>query len=358
MRTFRPFYVGAKTIPGLELPPESSWIANRGGFAGLARELRFRFLGPSSDCRQRLAALNPKLIHAHFGADACEAIPLAKMLNLPLIATFHGYDATQTDEGLKKNFEGRMYLKHRPRLYRNADLFIAVSEFIASKVAAMGLPREKIRVQYIGVDVNHFRPPVTFAKDRKVLFVGRLVEKKGCSFLINAMAEIQKELPDVELIIIGDGPQREALETQAKQSLSKYQFLGVQAPASVMKWMQTASVFCVPSITATDGDAEGLPIVFAEAQACGLPVVSFASGGTTEAVANGETGFLGPERDWHHLCEKLLLLLKNPDLLERFRHAGRKRAEEKFDLQKQTAGLERIYEEVIASREASKAKVL
>jgi colanic acid/amylovoran biosynthesis glycosyltransferase len=232
-------------------------------------------------------------------------------------------------------------------------LFIAVSQFIAGKVAQMGLPQEKIRVQYIGVDLNRFQPALNLQKTRQVLFVGRLVEKKGCSYLIQAMAEVQKLLPDVELVIIGDGPERQTLEAQAHQSLRKYRFLGVQPPDAVTKWMQTVSVFCVPSITATDGDAEGLPIVFAEANACGLPVVSFESGGTSEAVAHGRTGFLSQEKDWRKLTEYLLLLLQNDELLKQFSTAGRERAEEKFDLQKQTAGLERIYEEVIEKHRAS-----
>jgi colanic acid/amylovoran biosynthesis glycosyltransferase len=357
MRTFRPFYVGAKTVPGLDIPTESSWIANRGGVAGFARELRFRFVGPSHDCLTQLQRLQPKLIHAHFGADACEAVPLARTLKLPLIATFHGYDATRTDEGLAQTREGRTYIRHRSRLSNSADLFIAVSDFIGKKVAAMGLPEEKIRVQYIGVDLNQFQLPAAFTTDKRVLFVGRLVEKKGCSFLIDAMAEVQAQVPDAELVIIGDGPQRAALEASAQQSLRNFKFLGAQPPAAVTKWMQTSSVFCVPSITATDGDAEGLPIVFAEAHACGLPVVSFASGGTSEAVAHGVTGFLGEERNSSFLAESLLQLLKNSDLLQSFRHAARHRAEEKFDLQKQTAGLERIYEDVIASHNKSKRVV-
>jgi colanic acid/amylovoran biosynthesis glycosyltransferase len=350
MRRFRPFYVGAKTVPGLDIPEESSWIANRGGVSGFARELRFRFAGPGHDCIEQLQKLNPRIIHAHFGADACEAVPLARSLNLPLIATFHGYDATRSDEGLKLTREGRTYIRHRSRLRDNGDLFIAVSDFIAKKVVEMGLPEEKLRVHYIGVDLNQFQLPAAFSPEKRVLFVGRLVEKKGCAFLIDAMAEVQKQVPDAELIVIGDGAERPTLEARAQRSLRNYKFLGAQSPEAVTKWMQTSTVFCVPSITATDGDTEGFGIVFAEAHACGLPVVTFASGGTSEAVEHGVTGFLGAERDSRFLAEAVLKLLKNPDMLLAFRHAARRRTEEKFDLQKQTAGLERIYEDVIASR--------
>jgi colanic acid/amylovoran biosynthesis glycosyltransferase len=357
MKAFKPFYVGIRKIAGLELPAESSWIANHGGPAGLGHEMRFRFLGPSANCVTRLTSLRPKLIHAHFGADACEAIPLANALSLPLIATFHGYDATCSDQGLRQNRHGRTYLRNRHLLHKKASLFIAVSEYIAKRVKEQGIPSEKIRVHYIGVDVGYFRPADDSVRKRTVLFVGRLVEKKGCSFLLKAMSEVENALPDVDVVVIGDGPERENLEKQAQQSLRKYRFLGVQSPSAVKEWMQKASVLCVPSVTAANGDVEGLGMVFAEANACGLPVVTFASGGTEEAIAHGETGFLAPERDWRQLSEYLLLLFRNKDLLKQFSAAGRHRAMQRFDLQKQTAGLERIYEEVIASHRAAEGRL-
>jgi colanic acid/amylovoran biosynthesis glycosyltransferase len=357
MKTFRPFFVGIKKVNGWELPDDSSWVANRGGFRGITRELRFRLLGPSMECKARLRELKPKILHAHFGPDACEAIPLGLDLGVPLIATFHGYDATLTDSGFRRSRHGRRYLRRRSQLRGNVTLFLAVSEFIRKQIEEQGFPSDRIRVHHIGVDVEQFRHIETGARERQVLFVGRLVEKKGCSYLIKAMAQVQAMLPDTELVIIGDGTERKTLENEARHLLRKYKFLGAQSSSVVKQWMQKVSLFCVPSITASNGDAEGFGIVFAEAQASGLPVVSFSSGGIPEAVAHGETGFLAPEGQWRKLAEYILLLLQNQGLRKQFSHAGRRRVEEKFDLHKQTASLEAIYQEVLTSYSANNKRL-
>jgi glycosyltransferase involved in cell wall biosynthesis len=266
-----------------------------------------------------------------------------------LIVTYHGYDATFKDSALERTRQGRRYLRSRPKLQRVATQFLAVSNFIKKRMVQQGFPESRILVHYIGVDVDRFQPPLTHEPTLRVLFTGRLTEKKGCSYLIQAMALVQEELPEAELVIIGDGEHRTALEQQAATTLTRYTFLGRQSPEIVKQWMQKATVFCVPSITAEDGDSEGFGIVFAEAQASGMPVVSFASGGIPEAVSHEETGLLAPEGDWKKLAEYLLLLFSNRDLRERFSQAGRARVERMFDLRKQTRLLEDIYREV-ASR--------
>ena len=179
--------------------------------------------------------------------------------------------------------------------------------------------------------------------------MGRLVDKKGCTYLIRAMAEIQRSMPDVELVIIGDGPLRAELEAEARGSLRKHRFLGVQPSTVVREWMSRARVFSVPSITADSGDAEGFGIVFAEAQAMGVPVASFASGGIPEAVAHGETGLLSAEKDWRGLARDLALLLRDDDLWNRMSDRARRRVAERFDLRKQTRLLAEIYREVLAA---------
>ena len=211
-----------------------------------------------------------------------------------------------------------------------------------------GFPEQKILVHYIGVDTKLFEH---FAADihRKpmVLFVGRLVEKKGCSFLLKAMERVQASLPDVELVVIGDGKLRDKLESEAASRLKHYRFLGSQPYNTVQEWMGKASVFCVPSITANSGDAEGFGMVFIEAQASGLPVVSFDSGGIPEAVAHNKTGYLAPEGDWNSLANYILRLLANQATWQDFSHAGIDRVKHMFNLEMQTAKLEAIYDEVL-----------
>jgi glycosyltransferase involved in cell wall biosynthesis len=210
-----------------------------------------------------------------------------------------------------------------------------------------GFPPEHTLVHYTGIDVDFFSPDPCVRRLSVVLFVGRLVPKKGCKYLIRAMADIQETVPDAKLVVIGDGRLRNELEQQAATSVRNFLFLGVQDAVAVRTWMNRATVFCTPSVTAETGDAEGFGMVFAEAQAMGLPVVSFASGGIPEAVADGQTGFLVDERDWKALSNRMLLLLRNQELWTRFSRAGQIRARSMFNIRKQSMVLENIYKQVL-----------
>ncbi len=183
-------------------------------------------IGSNQDCVRRLRELQPKLIHAHFGPDACEAIPLGTSLGTPLIATFHGYDATLSDRGFRESKNGRRYLQQRSKLQGNVTLFLAVSDFIRKRLQLQDFPMERTRVHYIGVDLEKFKPPQRNERTSQVLFVARLVEKKGCTYLIKAMSEVQKQLPEAELVVIGDGDQRQMLEAEAQKTLRNFKFLG------------------------------------------------------------------------------------------------------------------------------------
>ncbi len=112
--------------------------------------------------------------------------------------------------------------------------------------------------------------------------------------------------------------------------------------------MRSARVFCVPSVTIESGESEGFGQVFAEAQATGLPVASFATGGIPEAVTHGETGLLAPERDWQALAANILTLVIDLAAWESMSRAGEEQVRHAFDLRKQCVKLEQIYAEAIA----------
>jgi colanic acid/amylovoran biosynthesis glycosyltransferase len=346
MSKFKGIYAGCRHIPGLDLS-DSPMIVMDLRLIGRVEELALKAARWAPLLAARLMKYEPVLLHAHFGPDGALAVPLARKLKIPLIVTFHGYDACQTDQTFRKDRRGRRYLRGRDALKGEASRFIAVSDYIARKLVEQGFPREKIQVHYIGVDTVQFRPDPAVPRKRIVLFVGRLIQNKGCEYLIRAMEPIQREMPDAELVILGDGPLRTVLEKQAKAVLQRYRFLGFQSSEAVRDWMTQASVLCTPSIVDASGAAEGFGIVFIEAQACGLPVVSFSTGGIPEAVAHGETGYLAPEKDWRSLSRYVVTLLKNQDVWKRFSSAGKERVKKLFDVRRQTEKLEHIYEDVI-----------
>ncbi len=300
-----------------------------------------------------LKQLRPTLVHAHFGGDGGFVFPLCQQLVLPLVVTFHGYDATWetpawTTVRSQGDFFRALLLHKRDRAIDVADRIIAVSHFIRDQLLLRGGSADKIVVHYVGIDRQVFHPRTDQVREPIVLFVGRLVEKKGGEYLVRAMAAVQRRLPDVKLLVIGDGPLRSHLQTLADQLAVRAQFLGKQPPDQVRHWMNRAQVFCGPSIVARSGDAEGFGMVFAEAQAMGLPVVSFATGGIPEAVIHGETGLLALEKDTAQLAKNLTRLLTDEDLRQRFALAGQAHVAAKLDLQKNTRQLESIYDEVVA----------
>jgi glycosyltransferase involved in cell wall biosynthesis len=302
------------------------------------------------DFAYRVWRVRPRLIHAHFGVDGTRVMRLASTLRLPLLVTLHDSDITTSDADLLTLAPYcRRYIARRPRLMQKATAFIAVSEFIKQKAIERGFPASKIRVHYIGIDTSRFEPNPSPATEPIVLFVGRLQEKKGCRYLLEAMAEVQATQPRAELIIVGDGPLRAELEALAAAKLKRYRFVGALPPAEVRQWYGKTQVFCAPSVTARSGETEGLPITVLEAQAMGLPVVSTVHAGIPEAVKHDENGLLAAERDAPALAKSLLSLLGNPERGRQLGAAARRSVLSRFDAQQQIARLEEIYDEV-ASR--------
>jgi len=345
---YRSHYVGMRRDPkGLELPGERVFVLNGGGTVGRARELAYLELGVSPRLVSAVRPLRPALLHAHLGVDGAAALPLARQLGVPLVVTFHGFDATASDQAARERGRRyRVYLRRREALKREARLFIAVSQFTRTRLLDRGFPEKKIVLHYVGVDTELFRPDPAVAREPVVLFVGRLIEKKGVRHLIAAMREVQGRLPEAELVIAGEGELRRELERQARELGVRARFLGVIQPGEVRAWMNRARALCVPSVEAANGDAEGLPIVALEAMAMALPIVGSASAGIPEAVTHGTNGFLAAEGDDRGLASQLHALLTNAPLWDRMSRATLEDVRERFDLRTQTAALEELYDSV------------
>lgn len=292
----------------------------------------------------------PNLIHAHFGVDGVYGLNLAKALNLPLITTFHGFDATLSNLSLikSKKISWINYFLYRKNLAQDGKLFICVSDFIRQKVLALGFPESRTIRHYIGVDIQKFYPLHDPANSKLILHIARLVEKKGTQYLIDAFAKVALKEKDSHLIIIGDGPLRKQLETQVEfRGLTKrVTFLGALSHQKVVEWLGKCAFLILPSLTANSNDSEGLPIVLMEAAACGLPVIATNHGGIPEAVIDGRTGFLVNEKNVDELSERIDYLLNNDQLRSLMGKNARINISCKFNLQKQTEILESIYKNI------------
>jgi glycosyltransferase involved in cell wall biosynthesis len=352
LRRHTPIFTGLRRRPtGFELDPaDVVSLTHHNTLADKLRRRAFLHTGIAPQFLRKLALTHPALIHAHFAVDAAAALPIRKHFNLPLLVTLHGYDTTMSDAALRTTIAGRIFLRRRQELRERASLFLCVSDHIRRQALAKGVPEAKLRILRIGVDLDLFAPDPCYSRspDPIVLFIGRLVEKKGCTHLLRAMAIVEQRHPDAKLLIVGDGPLLEPLRTQAREMLHCCTFLGPQPPSVVRDLMHRASVLAAPSIVALNGDTEGLPIVLCEAQAIGLPIVAFRGPGVNEAVLEGETALLSPPEDDTALAENISAILRDSELGATLAAAGRRRAETQFSLTAQTAQLERLYDEVLA----------
>ena len=288
---------------------------------------------------REMAALEPTVLHAHFGSSALPSSTLAKALNVPLVVTYHGMDITVAAKNAAE-------VERRKRAFAAADRVIAVSEFIADALRSAGCPEHKITRHYIGVDTQKFTPGSAPRSPSDVLFVGRLVAKKGVTHLIRAIQEVRTTIPAARLLIAGDGTLRAALEQEVRDRGVPATFLGVQTPAQIIDLMRGAALLCGPSIADSRGNAEGLPITFLEAQSCGLPVIASTSGGTGEGIVHGETGLLFSPGDETALARHLRTLLGDAALRTSMSAAARAHIVRNFDLRSQTSRLESIYDQV------------
>ena len=339
---YRPVYCGfQKDKSGIAMIANSTTILleDNSRFGSLEKIL-FRFgISSARKWLDKIKDQDPGLVHAHFFNDGIDALKLANMLGIPLVTTVHGHDITKHENATAQNPVNQ-------RFFKQVDRVIAVSEFIANQALAKGCPEHKLIQHYIGIDLDKFTQPKIESQEPSLLFVGRLVEKKGCTYLLQAMEQLKMKYPDLRLNIIGEGELKIPLQQEVKARDLNVDFVGTASATEIREQLARCWLFVAPSITAADGDTEGLGMVFLEAQALQTPVVSFRSGGLVEAVEEGATALLCEEKDVAGLADNIASLLENSTLRHNMGVEGRKRVEEHFDIRKQCAKLELIYDEL------------
>ena len=350
LHRYRPFFLGRKRFG---LPPEGAacltledlyhrFTLPRIGWQMLTGDVRpyLRLLGPSP----------PSLIHAHFGIEGVSALGLAMHLKIPLVTTFHGFDATLKTHAMLSSPAWFRYPLLRRRLARQGHLFLCASSFIRQRLLETGFPESRTHTHYIGVDCRTIRPRGHLEEQLRILHVARLVEVKGTRHLLRAFAKIARTHDPVRLQIIGDGPLKRPLQALARSLgvADRVEFLGALPHAEVLASMRKAAMLVLPGIRTATGREEGLGLVLLEAAATGVPVIGSRVGGIPECIVDGKTGFLVPERDEDALAVRMRELLGDPVRRQGMGAAGRALVEDRFDIDRQTATLENLYDSVLA----------
>jgi glycosyltransferase involved in cell wall biosynthesis len=292
--------------------------------------------------RRALRSTRAEVVHAHFGPDAALVQPAARSAGLPLVATFHGFDATIRPEALAETPAGRRLVEGWDDLVEHAAAIVTVSSFLRAELLARGADPDRLLVIPCGVDTATLpwsRPP----PGGGLLFVGRLIDKKGCADMLEALA-LMADPPPVR--IVGDGPLRAELEERAGRLRLRAEFLGAHGSERVREEMERASCVVMPSQRAPNGDCEGLPVVSLEASAMGRPVIGYAHSGMVESIRTGETGILVPERDVRGLAAALEQVVGNGPELERLSRNARRHIEDQFELRDVLRRVESVYEQV------------
>jgi len=297
------------------LSPRLGWRAAAGQLLEAAVQLRRGGAWP-----RRFDA-----IHCQFGPSGRFATLLrrAGIVEGPISTGFYGYDVTR-----EPRLRGRDLYRE---LFEDAAVLLPNSDHLASLLRDAGAPPAKIEVHRFGIDPAAFPQVDRSGRDPaapwRALAVGRLVEKKGFGDLLEALGRLRATEPQLHATIVGEGPLRGELEALARSLgiADRVRFAGWCTPAEVAAAMAEADLLVVPSVTAADGDMEGMPLVILEAMATGLPVVGTRHSGIPEIVLDGITGRIVPERDPAALAGAIASLA-DPSNRRELGEAGHRRA--------------------------------
>lgn len=279
-------------------------------------------------------AYRTDLVHVHFGYVVRDVLPLVDGGRRRLILSLHGDDAL----ALPRRQPG-----HYDPVVDAAAAVVVPSAFLAHSVERLGFDPNRIHAIPSGVDTTYFRPtPVPDAP--VVVFVGRLVEKKGLDVLLAAWPAVRQTRPDARLVILGSGPLAGAIphdDDSIRHLLPDPQRRAEQ----VRDIIRAGRVVVTPSHTSDAGDAESLLLVNLEAQASGRPLVTTDNGGIPEFVADGESALVVPEGDSSALAAALATVLTNDELARRLGDAGPAVAR-RFDVADCAARVDAVYDAV------------
>lgn len=282
-----------------------------------------------------------QLCHVHFAYAAPDVERLVRRRDIPFVLSLHGHDASAWPRDHADDFA---------LLTRVVSSVVVPSAFLGARAVELGFREDCIRVIPAGIDTTWFSPGSAAEPDpMEVLFVGRLVEKKGVDVLLEAWAQVATAVPAARLRLIGDGPLRSLVTARLGAGASYEPPDAGRRRSQVRDAIRKASIVVTPSRTGADGDVESLLLVNLEAQATGRAVVTTRHGGIPEFVKDGETAVVVREGDADALAGALIGLLRDPALARRLGKQGVEWAS-RFDVSACAARVDALYDELLTGR--------
>ncbi len=288
------------------------------------------------------------LMHVYFGHTGVHLLPFIKNWSQPTVVSFHGMDIQSRPH--QPGYDAMMR-----ELLQVLPLVLARSKSLFEALENWGCPREKLRLNRTGIPLDAFPyVPRTTPEDGRWIFVQacRLIAKKGLRTALEAFAQFRGFNPNARFIIAGDGPLRDELSGMAahlgvSDAVELRGFLDQEALA---KLYAEAHIFVHPSEMTSDQNQEGVPNSMLEAMATGLPVLATRHGGIPEAVNDGVSGLLCPERDADALMQAMFRFTEHPEHLESMGRHAAETVREEFSQQSAIQRLEAIYDEALAMK--------
>lgn len=262
----------------------------------------------------QIRRIKPDVVHSQSLLYGIPAMMAKKNLKIPYAVWGRGSE---------------IYLPGRPlamiskSILRNADAILALTEDM--KQAMQNLCDKEIFVVPNGIDLEMFKPPLESRKGsnaKTIIFVGRLHPVKGVQYLIEAMNIVHQKMPEAELILVGDGKEREHLKSLTGRLGLKecIEFAGRVPHEKIQDYMGLADVFVLPGLS------EGFPVTILEAMACGLPVVATRVGGLPDIIEDSINGYLVEAMDQEQIAEALLKILQDERLRKEISNNNRETA--------------------------------
>lgn len=295
--------------------------------------------------RTAAARFRPDVMHVHWWFPGGLAVWPGSAQGIPWVLTSHG-----TDLFLLDRFPAARAVAGP--IFRRATEVTVISSPLVPRAERLGVGTDRITVIPMPLTESVFGSPAN-AQDRDpghVLFVGRLVERKGVEFAIRALKVLTERGRDLTFSIVGDGPEREALErlTDALDLRHRVGFVGALPPQEVARWYRRAAVLVFPTVTDWKGEQEGFGMVLVEAMRAGLPIVASRSGGIPDVIRDGDTGVLVAERDVDGLAEAIEGLIGDADRRTALAAAAQRDVQARFAPASIAERFEAVYRRAVA----------
>ena len=253
----------------------------------------------------------------------------SRLTGVPLVISVHGSDVFVAERRRIARPAARFAL-------RNCCHLIACSRDLARRAVNLGMRSDRVTTIPYGVDVERYKPEDELARTLRaalqlseeqhvIMAMGRLVYKKGFSYLLEAMPGVLAQFPDAVLLIAGQGDLRTELELLADSLGIRQQvvFAGHVAWDQTSSYLAAADLLVLPSILDQAGNIDGLPNVLLESMASGRAIVASKVAGVPDVITDGENGLLVPEKDAEALAAAICTLLRDPSLRQRLGEAAR-----------------------------------